>query len=365
MAGPPVWLILVGPPSCGKSQVLDPLAGMNEMLDACGEITYAGLLPLKKTRKGNKGVVQTGSGGVLGKIGRYGVLVISDFSTTVLSMQHEQMAKVIGAFRQIYMGNFSRNADPDGGGRSVSWEGKMGMLAGCTPNIDSHHSVMGGMGERFVFYRYPVTGYSEAYASLDMSEPKKVREYLQCCFENYFDSMSGVEKIAEDAAQIKLQMMEKDKLVAVAQLAAKCRGSVTRNRYSRDVEEVPYSEGPSRLVKVLGLMLRSLMACGVRKKEAWRLTARMALDSMPLTRRRAMVCLGGVNGDGGLDLEEGVKRSGVHSTTLRRAMEDLVLLGVVRDEVEGKKKVWRMREQDLKRWKTGFSRVEGRFQMQV
>ncbi|MEJ7696242.1 MAG: hypothetical protein WKF78_06400 [Candidatus Limnocylindrales bacterium] len=39
-------------------------------------------------------------------------------------------------------------------GRSA-WSGKVGMIAGCTPAIDSHHAVIGIMGERFVFYRLP------------------------------------------------------------------------------------------------------------------------------------------------------------------------------------------------------------------
>jgi hypothetical protein len=92
-------------------------------------------------------------GGLLKLVGEFGILMFKDFGS-VLSMQRDSLAAVLAALREIYDGEWTRHLGTDAG-RTLHWQGKMGLVAGCTPTIDRHHAVMGAMGERFVLYRPP------------------------------------------------------------------------------------------------------------------------------------------------------------------------------------------------------------------
>ncbi len=95
----------------------------------------------------------------------FGILVLKDFGS-VLSMHRDQRAAVLAALREIYDGSWTRHVGM-GGGKTLSWEGKLGLLAGVTPTIDRYHAVMGAMGERFVLLRLPsVDGSEQAQRAL-------------------------------------------------------------------------------------------------------------------------------------------------------------------------------------------------------
>src|SRR5439155_21641856 len=94
-------------------------------------------------------------GGLLREIGEFGILLHKDFGS-VISMNRDTRAQVLAALREIYDGSWTRHVGTDGG-RTLSWSGKVGLLAGCTPaiDLDRHYAVMGSMGERFTLYRLP------------------------------------------------------------------------------------------------------------------------------------------------------------------------------------------------------------------
>ena len=85
----------------------------------------------------------------------------------MLSMGHDARAATLAALREVYDGSWTRLLGT-GGGKVLKWEGKVGLLAGCTPTIDRHHAVMAAMGERFVLYRLPaVDPAKQARAALE------------------------------------------------------------------------------------------------------------------------------------------------------------------------------------------------------
>jgi hypothetical protein len=89
-------------------------------------------------------------------MGDYSVLLFKDF-TSVLSMRHEQKMETLSALREMYDGSWTRPLGTDGG-IQLSWQGHAGFIAGVTPTIDRHNSVMGAMGDRFVLVRMPELG---------------------------------------------------------------------------------------------------------------------------------------------------------------------------------------------------------------
>jgi len=92
-------------------------------------------------------------GGLLREIDDFGIVSLKDFGG-ILSMNRDSQVAVLAALREIYDGSWDRHVGADGG-RSLHWEGKVGLIGGCTPAIDRAYSVMGTLGERFAFYRLP------------------------------------------------------------------------------------------------------------------------------------------------------------------------------------------------------------------
>ena len=98
---------------------------------------------------------RTRRGGLLRTIGDYGIILAKDFGS-ILSLHHDSRSQVLAALREVYDGSWTRPLGTDGG-KTLHWEGKVGLIAGCTPTIDRHHAVMGAMGERFVLLRLSPT----------------------------------------------------------------------------------------------------------------------------------------------------------------------------------------------------------------
>ena len=61
-----------------------------------------------------------------------------------------------------------------------------------------------------------------------------------------------------------------ERLVSLAALVVRCRSAVERDGYTREVELIPESEAPTRLVVVLDRLLAGLRSLGVDAETAWR-----------------------------------------------------------------------------------------------
>src|SRR5262249_41948961 len=134
LGGDPVWLVLVGPPGSGKSELLAAMTGLADIHPAA-TLTEAALLSGTPKREQGNGP----KGGLLRVIGDFGIIVAKDFGS-VLSMNRDARSAVLAALREVYDGSWTRHVGTDGG-KTLAWSGKVGLLAGCTPTIDRHHSV--------------------------------------------------------------------------------------------------------------------------------------------------------------------------------------------------------------------------------
>ena len=92
-------------------------------------------------------------GGLLRKIGAKGIIIVKDFTST-LEMDRTARGEVLAALREVYDGRWDRDVGAEGG-RTLTWHGKCGLLAGCTTAIDKAHAVMNDMGPRSLFVRLP------------------------------------------------------------------------------------------------------------------------------------------------------------------------------------------------------------------
>src|SRR5215211_159414 len=316
----PVWLVLVGPPGGGKSELLGALNGLADVYPTA-TLTEAALLsgtPKKERDNGAKG-------GLLREIGDFGIVLCKDFGS-VLNMNRDTRAAVLAALREVYDGSWTRHVGTDGG-LTLHWRGKVGLVAGCTPTIDRHHAVMSAMGERFILFRLPKVNRTEqAHKALAHSRKEtQMRRELANAVAAIF--AKPLEKPREPSTD------ERDTLVSLASLVVTCRSAVERDGYTREVELIPEAEAPTRLVVVLDLLLAGLDAIGVERSVAWRVVTKAALDSIPVLRRNVMDALRSTTDD--LETPVLATAIGYPTPTTRRALEELQGHGVVLRTVRG------------------------------
>ena len=157
------------------------------------------------------------------------------------------------------------------------------------------------------------------------------------------DAVAGLFAGLEYAEPLPLSPADTDRLVSLAVLVAQARSPVVRDSYRREIELVPDTEAPGRVVGALARLLKGLRMIGVDESEAWRVTAKTGLDSMPAARRLALECLLLVNPS--TDTTTIATVLGLPSPPARRVLEDLTAHGVIARESQGQGKadLWHIR----------------------
>jgi hypothetical protein len=331
MEGDPVWVLLVGPPASGKTEVLSSLSGLPEVHEM-STITKAGLLSGSASKK------EGATGGLLPKVGRYGIVVCKDF-TSVLSESSDTRTELLAALREIYDGSWVRHVGGEGG-RTIAWQGKVGLLAGVTETIDRHTAAIGAMGERFIFYRLPELNYGgrleQGRASLENTgHQAEMRAELSSAVAEFLSSIEIPKEMPD------LDEEEVERLIMLADLATRCRSSVERSGRDREVELVPQAEAPGRMQAVLVQMARAMKVLKIEKSEIDRLNMKIALDGMPKLRRSVIEHLTGevasLNPSAALIADA----IGIPTATVSRTLEDLAAHRIVeRTAARGMGNMW-------------------------
>lgn len=322
LQGEPVWLMLVGAPSSGKTELLMSLKELPEVR-VVGTLSEGGLL----SGTSQKERALSAQGGLLKEIGDFGQLIVKDF-TSVLSMAKSGQGPLLAALREIYDGHWTRTVGTDGG-QSLAWSGKLGLVAACTDVIDSHYSVVSSMGERFVFCRMPTLEDDRAcWTALEHRDQRTaMRADLSGTVGELF---SGLE---DDQTADDLDQHDKTRLAGLARLAAKARSHVQRDSRSRAIVYVPESEAPPRLILVLAQLLRGMRTLDIPAQDRWSVLRHIAVSSMPSARRRVFDCL--TNHSQALTRGEVETASRLPGSTAQRALEDLHAHGLITPEDGG------------------------------
>jgi DNA-binding transcriptional ArsR family regulator len=338
--GDPVWVLIVGSPSSGKTEILQPLTGLKDV-HPVGQVTEAGLL----SGSSKQDAPPDATGGLLMEIGigGQGIVLFKDFGS-ILSLNSEAMKSVLAAFREIYDGSWIRKLGTDGG-RSFQWHGKVGAIGGVTEDIERHHSVMSTLGERFLLYRNPRLNSNERDARIEKalnhgSDVAGMRLKLKTAVHDLF--VNGTQEI-EDAG------LKADKTpMDLSVLVVSWRSSVIRDGNTREVVLVPETEFPTRIAKSLQQLQRGFRAIGLNEEEARNQLVRVGLDSIPLVRGKILRMLI----EGPLSISDISDRlAGYSPTTIRRHLEEVKAHGGVDEKIleRGQQPRWFLPEQIVKR----------------
>jgi hypothetical protein len=330
LPGDPVWLGIIGPPSSAKTEILNSTLRLPNVVQAA-TFTPAGALsgtPKKQRDKEAKG-------GLLRRIGEFGIVVLKDFGS-ILSMRPDAKAEVLAALREIYDGAWTRHLGTDGG-KELSWAGKLGLIFGATGVIDSHYSVIGAMGDRFLLSRLAPAGQGQFARALEHVGCKtgQMRKELAEAVARLFAGRK-----ADPRPISKEEMGEIDHVIT---LVVRLRGAVERDRHSREIEAVYGAEGTARIGLALERLLAGLDTLGVDRATALGVVTSIAMDSVPPLRRQAFEVLRaqGENLTGeveAIETSEVAAAVGLPTVTVRRALEDLAAYGLVERISQGKGK---------------------------
>ena len=338
LPGDPLWLLVIGPPSSGKTELLDALSELPEY-HAVSTFTEAGLLSGSPAKDGSGA-----SGGLLRQVGERGLIVASDFGT-LLNERGSTRNRLFACLREIFDGKFVRRLGTEGG-RTFAWSGHAGFVGASTEAIDSPSIDLGLLGERFSYYRVPVVTADDDFlacvqADDNAGRQRQIRDERAGAVREFFDGLDLPDLLPS------LTEAEQTRLAILANLGARCRSSVVREGYSREIEMVPGHERSPRLYGQLRQLHAGLVVIGTAPVETWLLLAKVALDGMHPGRRAVIEYL--------------LARPGEHTTAsiaghcrltltpTRRHLEDLTAHGVL-DRVGEHPERWMASEWLRERW---------------
>lgn len=231
--GDPIWLVLIGASSGGKSQILRPLSLTDEKymhrVDDLTENTFL------------SGMAGDDSS-LLKRIGKNGIIVMSDL-TVLFSKNSESSAAILSQFRMIYDGEmikFTGNKK-----EPIKWKGSLGILAGSTPSIYSHFEQFSDMGERFIYYRMKdFDGKKAAKLALKRgSYGRELDERLAAIYTEYIKEVT----LANTNIDINLPEQMENRIIEIASFAEKIRTTAHLDWRRTDIERIPVSAMPIRV----------------------------------------------------------------------------------------------------------------------
>jgi hypothetical protein len=307
--GDVVWPLLVGPPGCGKSEVVTALT------NAPGVWALSSLTPQTLIsgfeRKGKPA-------SLLLQIGGFGILAFKDL-TTVLTMHREARSQIIGQLREVADGKTEKSF---GNGLRVEWEGKLGLVAGVTPIIDEQHSFLAIMGERFLLYRLPeVSRQDIARRSLARRghEPE-LRQRIKATVGDFLEQFVN-------CGRLDLPDSFREPLIVLTDIVTRARSGVARD-YNANLLYIPEPEAPTRLAKQLAQLAAAMLAIGIDEREAWRLVRKAGWDSVPAVRCAVIDCLS--HRDEPVTLAQIQEETDLPERTVARVAEDVAVLKLAR-----------------------------------
>lgn len=321
MEGDPVWLMLVGPPSCGKTSLLDSLLSIKGVFDLASIKNESAFLSGTAKRERS----QHATGGLLRQVGDHGAVVMNDF-TSVLSLPRHELDAVLGVFRECYRGRWTRTIGAEGG-REMVWEGRIAYFGGVTGRIDQHHEVSASLGERWIYYRMNMDeGASFEHARRALMNASKTgwKLELRTVVESFFAGLDLA--FGELEKRRDLTDREMYRVVRMAKVGATCRSAVIRDNYTKEVISARETELEPRIATVLGQLLVGMERVGVEELDRWRILGKVTLDSMPRLR---LLVISELKTAESVTPDRLVEVMGCSRTTVDRTVEDLQVHGIV------------------------------------
>jgi len=313
LPGDPVWVLIVGPSSSVKSEIIRGLKntpGVHALSSFTGRTLASGFERVPS---------------LLDKLNREKIKLIAlkDFGS-ILSLYSQEKSEVMQQLREVYDGHYRKEF---GNGKVVDWEGRLGFLAGSTPAIDKYAGVISELGDRFMLYRIKVDdreGISKKALGKSGQE-ENMRKEISSAFANvgFAVERQGVQEIGCEESL-------KDRIAALANLTSWCRTPVSRDWRTQAILYHPEPEGPGRLAKSFYKLSQGLSLIRGKaniSESEYDVIFKIGRDSVPLQRTQILDHLYG-QGDYTSTKQVGLALS-LPTSTAQLILEELATLKLV------------------------------------
>jgi hypothetical protein len=248
--GDPVWLLLIGASSGGKSQLLRPIALSDPdntvRVDDLTENTLISGMNTKETSL----LLQLG-----GRDAKEhdGTIMVSDL-TVLFSKSTESRNAILSQLRMVYDGEMTKYF---GNQKPVTWRGHAGIIAGSTPSVYRHFAQVADMGERFIYYRMKEPDYVKANDFI-INNAIPSRELDSKLSDIYSKYLKTVLRVCPTDKQLTTRTKKIIQDIALA--GTRFRTPVHVDDRLKVVDEIPTREAPYRVTKQLNNLARALHA---------------------------------------------------------------------------------------------------------
>jgi hypothetical protein len=349
LPGKSVWLAIVGPPATGKTEITQALSGCLDtyLIDGIMPATFASGYKQSKNDLEQHGLLNKMREGVASMV------IVKDFST-VLQKRSELRGEILSQMRDLYDGEYNAVF---GNGVSVNWRGKMGMIVCSTGQYDKEIKSLATFGDRFMVFR-PREGkraHIAERAGRNAGQTDKMKLQLEAAY-------SRLDKIKLPKEEILVTLDARRMIGDLSDFVTRARTHVSRDRWTREVDELPELEGTARVAVQLNQLARGLMLYFGRSEvtdQDLDLMESLVFSSIPLGRAKV---LAGMNLRGKMTGREVAAEIRAPQTMVSRALEDLTLVGIVEEMAGtvgsprmgwGIPKPWKPFVYRLKKWMKG------------
>jgi len=331
--GEPIWLIIIGASSGGKSQILRPLSLTDaKFLHRIDDLTENTFLSGMKVGKGNP------EPSLLHRIGTFGMLVISDL-TVIFSKNREARSAILSQFRMIYDGEMTKFSGTSG--EPLHWgPGSLGVLAGSTPSIYGHFEEVSDMGERFIYYRMKDYD-AEKATRLAMNRKvfgKELDKELSGTFSEYIkDTVKGY-----TGGEIILPEHVREHIIKIALFAERARTTISMDFQKKNVIRIPVPAFPMRISLQLEALAKGLyiMSGGMITTEDIAILDRCAYSLTNEEKRGALRALASSKGGASVQTSKIADLIGLSTDVTRNILQNLAAVGVIDRSGSGGDLTW-------------------------
>jgi hypothetical protein len=321
--GDPVWLYLIAPPGGFKTEPLLAMAG-GKLIEIHESVTAPALI----SGQNNNGVDPSLIPQLNGRL-----LIIKDW-TIILGLPEQERQEILSILRGAFDGVCGRTF---GNGIRRNIKSTFGIIAATTPIIEQFTEETAAVGERFLSWRNWISeDYATRYlhikqALANTAKEIEMRKEINTVTKRVL--LSGYKTLPTCDESVK------DRIIKMSQWIAVMRGTVSRDRYRRNVLHKPFTEVATRLSKELYKLLLGISIFkgqGSIRPDTMRIAKSVAWSSISTRYAETLKAFVGQDYLTAADVE---KKVGLPEETIKVVLENMMMLGVLTKNKEMKWKI--------------------------